>query len=726
MSLRNTLSILFILILSFSFAQKKTEDKPKIGLVLSGGGAKGIAHISVLQELEKKGIKPDYVVGTSFGALVAALYAIGLSPDEMEKIITTRVWDYLLNDEINRENILIGEDRKNKNSILGIQLDGVKPTMPGGLNTGQNILTFFDLITREYNHPINFDSLVIPFRCIATNIVTGEEKIFTEGRLSEVMRASMSIPSVFTPFEIDNELYVDGGLVNNFPTDVVKAMGADIIIGVDVGAVLYGKDEINSIINILDQSTSFYNARISKENKKLCDIYIRPEIDGISAMDFSLTDSILNLGTQAVLRVIPVIDSILLKHPNIIREPSASNSNDIINIREITINTNTTDKSRSNTIERLVSGKLKLSTPSRLTEKELSNRINQVYGSQYFNKVSMEFQAVDTSYNMTISVEEKTENNFYIGARFDQTYGVDVLLRAEFRNLMIYGSLLELKAVVGQSPQIKVRYTTDRGARLGTGTSFTYDYFDAASYKNDKVLSTYSYRRAVWDLFIHSYLGNYNRVILGIEGSMFSLSSTQSYTDIKNIKQAYFNGYFAYVMDTHDKAYYPNSGYGLKVRGDLILADNSTIYTHAWARANAVIPITNKFKIITEGFLGVASIGVDTTMFKYNAGGMERNRMEWYNAFPGLRFLEHGSSNVWILKASPQYEFFKNHYLTYSFALMAMDNNTLKMFSNAEQFYTGMSLTYGFDSMFGPLEMSIDYSLQSYQSHFFLSLGYWF
>ncbi len=719
---------LFLFLATYVFSQKRSIDRPKIGLVLSGGGAKGIAHIAVIRELEKKGIKPDYIVGTSFGALVAGFYALGFSPNDMEKIIKTRDWDYLLNDEIKRENLLIGEGRKNKNSILSISLDGLIPIMPGGLNTGQNILTFFELVSREYNRDINFDSLTIPFRCVATNIVTGEAKIFSKGRLSEVMRASMSIPSVFTPFEIDGELYVDGGLVNNFPTDIVKDMGADIIIGVDVGASLYSKEEINSIVKILDQSTSFYNARISKENKKLCDVYIRPEIGRISAMDFALTDSILNFGKQATLKVIPIIDSLLQSYPNINSKPTFSILSDSVEINSIRVVTNIKDKYRRKAIRNLVLGKLKLKLtfPCKTSIEALNSRINKVYGSQYFEKVSLEFQPVDTGFNMIIHVEEKHVNNFYIGTRFDQSYGVNILLMAEFRNLLIYGSLFEMKAVVGQSPELKLRYTTDRGSRMGLGSSFIYNYFDAASYKDDRILSHYSYRRGVWDLFVHSYLGDYNRIVLGVESSMFSLSSTQSYTNLDDINQLYFNGFFSYVMDSYDKMYYPNSGYSLKVRSDVIMSKNSTIYSQAWMRTSVIFPVTPKIKLITEGFLGFASAGVDTTMFRYNAGGMENNRIDWYNAFPGLRFLERSSSNIWILKASPRYEFYKNNYLTYTFALMAMDDDFFKMFSKANSFYSGMSLKYGFDSRFGPLEISIDYSLQSHYNHLFISLGYWF
>ncbi len=305
------LSLLFIFyIINSSFAQKK----PKVALVLSGGGAKGIAHIGVIRELEKRGIKPDLIIGTSAGALVGGMYAAGLTPNQLEEIVMSADWDYLMNDAIHRENLLIGQGNKNKNSVISLPLDGLKPAMVSGVYEGQNLLTFFEIAVNKYNRVMDFDDLEIPFRSIGTNIETGEMKVFESGKLADAMRASMSIPSVFSPYEIDGELYVDGGLVNNLPSDIAKELGADIVIGVDVGAVLYKKEEINSILQILDQSASFYNARISKVNAKLCDIYIRPDIEGISALSFDDVLSIIERGVDAFNVVEYQVDSIFNKY----------------------------------------------------------------------------------------------------------------------------------------------------------------------------------------------------------------------------------------------------------------------------------------------------------------------------------------------------------------------------------------------------------------------------
>lgn len=723
--MKSKLIIFFILISVFSFSQKK----PKIGLVLSGGGAKGIAHVGVIRYLESKGIKPDYIVGTSVGALVGGFYAMGYTPDEIEKIIRTRDWDYLLNDEIKRKNVLIGQSDKNKNVLLTLPLDGFKPQMSSGLYKGQNILTFFEITSRKYNRPLDFDSLPIPFRCVATNIETGEGKIFSKGIISDVMRASMSIPSIFSPYEINGELYVDGGIVNNFPTDVIKEMGADIIIGVDVGAVLYKKEEINSIIKILDQTSSFYNYRVAQENKKLCDIYIRPNIDGISAMDFSRTDTIVNRGRIAAIQNSEKIDSIFQKYnlKPIINEQKPFSSNRTINIDSIKIRTNINSLSHRRGSKRLINGKLKIKTPLTITEKSISEKINKLYGSKYFKKITLQFDpTTDTSYALTISVSEKKENDFSIGARFDLIYGVNVLLAAQFRNLMLYGSLFELSTVAGQSPQFRARYTTDRGASLGFGSSLVYNNFSVYTYENSRKYAEYNYNRIMADLFVHSYLGDYNRAVVGAEYSSFLLSATQTVSDLKDMNNNYLNFYAAYVVDTWDKAYFPNKGFQLKIRSNYIIHEEDKLMNTTWSRANIILPITKKIKIIAEGFIGFGTSNVDTTLFRYEVGGMAQNRMEWYTSFPGMQYLEHGSNNVWVAKISPRYEFYKNNYLTATFAMTAMDNIFENLFIQADRMYTGVGVKYSFSSMFGPMEISGDYSFNSYYTNYFISLGFWF
>ena len=722
------MKIRILLIFIFLNAVAFSQDKPKIGLVLSGGGAKGIAHIGVLKVLESKGIKPDYIVGTSFGALVGGLYSIGYTPEEMEEIISSSDWDYLINDKIKRENLLIGQGDKNKKSLIRLPLDGIVPSISSGLFSGQNILTFFEIKTREYNRDMNFDDFPIPFKCVATNIETGEVKVFDNGYIAEALRASMSIPSVFKPFEIDGELYVDGGLVNNFPTDIVKEMGADIIIGVDVGAVLYKKEEITSIIKILDQTSSFYNFRVAKENKKNCDIYIRPDIDGLSSMAFNETKEIIQRGIKATELQMDNINSIFDKYnlSPIVNDTSNCKSK-YIRIDSIVVSTNLKNNKNTRGAEKLIDGKLNIELPITLTEDELSQKINRLYGAKFFSDISMSFIPNDSSYVLKLNTKEDHINGFNIGARYDQTYGVNILLGVQFRNLFMYGSLLEASVIAGESPQVKLRYTTDRGSNIGVGSSFVYDNFYAYSYDDNSArYATYSYNRATLDLFIHSYIGSYNRLILGVQGSVFDLSAKQSISDLSDLKDNFFSPFVAYIVDTWDRAYYPNHGFRIKTRADLIFDSDFDNMPIVRAKGSVVTSISKKIKIITEAFLGFADARLDTTLYRFQIGGMENNRIEWYNSFPGLQFLEHGSTNIWVVKISPRYEFYKNNFLTLTFAATGMDKKPESLFVNTEEIYTGASLKYGFYSMFGPMEISVDYSFNNYNKNYLISLGYWF
>ena len=722
LNIRKILIALTLLISSFSYAQKM----PKVGLVLSGGGAKGIAHVGVIRELEKKGIKPDYITGTSMGALIGGLYACGYSPDQLDTIIQSLDWEYLLSDEIKRSNYIVGQSNKDKSAIISLPLKGLSPQIPSGLYAGHNILALIEILTRNYSQKMNFDHLPIPFRCIGTNIETGEEKIFNNVRLPDALRASMSIPSVFNPYEIDNELFVDGGLVNNFPTDVVKEMGAEIIIGVDVGAIAYKKEEITSIVKVLDQATSFYNYRVAEKNKKLCDIYIRPDISKMSILNFDDVNGIINEGVIATNNVEDKIDSIFDKYQ---LSPIVSDQNleRYITIDTVIVSTNILKQKNQREATRLIKGKVSIKKKKTLTVKEIQNELNRVYASKYFKKVSLTFQPTDSShYNIIVDAEEKNENTLNIGLRYDTQYGVNALISSQFRNLLFYGSLLEVGLVAGQSPRFKIRYTTDRGSAIGFGTSFNYDKFKVYTYLNSTKSTTYNYRRAHWDVFIHANMGNANRVIVGAEASTFGFATTQTISDLIDTKVKNYNLYAAYLVDTWDRSFFPNKGFKIKARGDLIRQQDASLLQTVWFKGDFVIPISNKFKLIAKGFAGFGSPGVDSTLYRYETGGIAESRVDWYSPMPGLEFLEHGAANNWVVSLSPRYEFLENHFITYTFAIAALDDDLKYLYSSVSKKYMGMGLEYGFLSMFGPMKVSIDYSLNSKNSNTFISLGFWF
>ena len=240
--------IIILLILSIPFVviaqeEEYNEDKiitaprKKVGVVLSGGGAKGFAHIGVLKVLEEAGIPIDYIAGTSMGAVVGGLYAVGYSADMIDSLIQIQDWNSLMRDVVSREHIPASQRNNHNRYVASLPYEfpfgdkSVGVTLPPGVFTGQNIYNLFLNTTIGYQGNINFDDLPIPFGCISADVRTGKEVVMRNGDLAEAIRASMAIPGMFTPVEKDDLLLIDGGLVNNYPVDLVRSMGADIVIG---------------------------------------------------------------------------------------------------------------------------------------------------------------------------------------------------------------------------------------------------------------------------------------------------------------------------------------------------------------------------------------------------------------------------------------------------------------------------------------------------------------
>ena len=225
---------------------------PRVAVVLSGGGAKGVAHISALKVIEEVGIPVDYVVGTSMGSIIGGLYAIGYSPTQLDSLVRSQDWEWLLSDKPKRDYRTLTEQENEVRYILSVPMTRKGSLLkPESLARGQNIGDMFAALTIGFHDSIDFRRLPVPFACIATDITDGSEVILNRGVLAEAMRASMAIPGVFSPVRKDGMILVDGGLVNNFPVDVARNMGADIVIGVDVQEGLHKEDRLNSLSEIL-------------------------------------------------------------------------------------------------------------------------------------------------------------------------------------------------------------------------------------------------------------------------------------------------------------------------------------------------------------------------------------------------------------------------------------------------------------------------------------------
>jgi len=248
-------------------------ERPKVGLILSGGAAKGMAHVGVLKVIEQAGLKIDYIGGTSMGGLVSDLYAIGYDADSLGGRVASVDWDKLLSDDINRRELSIEEKPDYDRFFVSFPLRERKVKLPAGVVTGQNIENLFAELCSHVHNIQDFDQFQIPLLCVSADVATGAAVIHRDGYLPNAMRATMAIPSVFTPVNIDGRLLIDGGVVNNFPVDHVQAMGADILIGVNVGHQPFSAEDEVNFLKVMEQTVFLASNKLTKENIKLCDIY---------------------------------------------------------------------------------------------------------------------------------------------------------------------------------------------------------------------------------------------------------------------------------------------------------------------------------------------------------------------------------------------------------------------------------------------------------------------
>ncbi len=304
------------------------KDRPKVAVVLSGGGAKGVAHISALKVIEEAGFPIDYVCGTSMGALVGSLYSLGYSTDFLDSLVRSQDWTALLSDRTDPADLTLRQREEQNTYALIRGLGGDQPQR-GGFIRGRNLHRLFQRLCVGYLDSISFDSLPIPFACVATDIVANREVVIRSGHLIQAMRASMAIPGVFTPVRIDDMVLVDGGLKNNYPADLAHSMGADIVIGVNVQDFLTSAEDLDDLGAVMGQIISINSRNKLPDNIKASDIFMHVDVSGYSAASFTSAsiDTLLHRGDVAArslwdqliaLRRRNNIDSVIYPQPNVL------------------------------------------------------------------------------------------------------------------------------------------------------------------------------------------------------------------------------------------------------------------------------------------------------------------------------------------------------------------------------------------------------------------------
>jgi len=559
----NSHFIRFIINISFSllfvfqtFAQDSLQQPLKIGLVLSGGGAKGLAHIGVLKVLEREGIKPDYIAGTSMGSIVGALYAIGYTASEIEQIVLSLNWEQVLSDEVLREDISIEEKDQDSKYIAEFPIVNWRVSLPRGFRVGQRISNVLAHYTWSVHNVSDFRKFPIPFACVATDIETGEAVTINKGYLPDALRASMAIPSIFSPMEIDGRMLVDGMLVRNFPVSDAKDMGANYIIGVDVGAPLYKKNELSSIFEILDQASSFKSAESTLKQQTQCNILIKPDLVGYNAASFEAADSLIVRGEKAANQHLDAIKQLAANtKKRMIRE-------NVSEKREIDIDT--IDIEGLNEVSKyIILGKLDIKKFGKIEIKTIEKGIARIYGSQFFKRVNYKIEERGGKNILVIRVVEQSSNFFKVGINYDSDLKSAILLNLTFRNILGDGSRLLTDLKLSENPAFKIHYSihTKFKPNIGFSSKFWVQNFDAAYYNADGgLVSKFNFWHYNLSAELHSSMSNQLSLLSGLEGESLSIKPQIAAIDTISYDISFFNAYFRILYDSYDRGVFPRKG----------------------------------------------------------------------------------------------------------------------------------------------------------------------
>lgn len=561
-----------MILFAFSLASADVTPRPKIGLALSGGGARGAAHIGVLKQLEALNIPIDYIAGTSIGSIIGGLYASGYSAAELEVLIADIDWDSAFSDSTNRASLPMRQKLDETDFLidfeLGVDKRGV--LVPKGVLQGQRLRLILNDIFRGVTLIDDFDQLPIPFRTVASDIEHGKPVVFHSGDIVSAVQASMAVPGVFAPIEINGMMLVDGGVTNNLPIDVVRSMGADIVIAVDISTPLIAGENLRSAIDILDQLTNILNqanVRDRVDTLSSRDFFIQPDLQEISSANFNMMLQGVKEGERAVRPYIAALSKLAMSSVDYAahRERITKSHSrthvvipDYISVRQNSRLSSDALRSRLRTEPLLP-----------IDRKLLHEDIGRIYGLGLFQTVSYRLQEDNGLIGLVIDAHEKDWGPNYVKFGFqledDFEGGTDYNLLVGFNRKPINALGGEVSAVVkaGGEPKLGAEYFQPFNSLAKTYGLLSIESGQSSVniYEGGAKLARYRVREVKAGMYLGTQYSNSMDVRLGLKRSFGT--ATLNIGDENYENEVSFEGGAAVLelrYDTLDTRSFPKSG----------------------------------------------------------------------------------------------------------------------------------------------------------------------
>ncbi|WP_419212946.1 patatin-like phospholipase family protein [Maribacter sp. X9] len=756
--MRNILIYFAIVLLGTGIvhAQSTKENKrPKIGLVLSGGGAKGMAHIGALKVIEEAGIKLDYIGGTSMGAIIGALYAAGYNATELDSMFKATNFGTLIQDNLPRSSKTFYEKDDSERYSLALPFNNFKVSVPPAYSGGQNIYNELVRLLYHVKDIDDFKKLPTPFVCVATDIETGKQVVLDSGYLPEAVLASGTLPSLFEPSIINGKVLIDGGVVNNYPIDEVLAMGADIIIGVDVQHGLSDREALLSATEILLQINNYRTVADMKKKSEKTDIYIKPQIEQYSVIEFNKLKEIVKSGEDAAKLKFDELQKLAsdnFKEKNAIDgiEPA-----DRILVNRLLIDGNTSHT------RGYVKGKLRFNLNEPITFRKLQQGIGNLAATGNFKTIR--YRLVTNSKNgedLILPLDETSNSTFLrLGAHYDDLYKSAAIINLTKRRILSRDDVASFDFILGDNIRYNFEYYVDKGSYWSFGVNSRFNQFEqevdfnviSDNFNVTPTTRINTINLAVSDvtnqLYIQTVVREEFSFTLGAEHKLLQYS-TRTFGDISDTeitsnaptddgrtyfeKSDYSSVYAALKLDTYDDKYFPSRG--LYFNGDMhyyVLSsdfnNNFKDFSISKAKMGAAFPLFKNLSLNLEtegGFkLGTSSV----TSFDFALGGYGTDFINNFTPFVGYDFLSLSGNSFVKAYGRLDFQFVKRHHALFTANFANVDDD---LFRTGEWFeepkYSGYGIGYGWESFLGPVNLLYSWSPETERSHFFVSVGYWF
>ncbi len=718
------------------------SERPRVGLVLSGGGAKGMAHVGVLKVIEELGIPIDYIGGTSMGSIVGGLSAIGYTASQLEDYMKTTDWEGLLTDRILRRHVSIYEKGERKRYWLQFPIRGGRINLPLGILSGQNVSNLFTELASPAYAQCDFGKLPTPFLCVGTDIESGTEVVIEHGNLAKAMRASMAIPSVFTPETIGGRPLYDGGLTNNFPADIVHKKGIDILIGVDVTSQA-NEAKFDNIYQVMEQVVFMSSLPLKESNKKLCKILIVPQIAEYGASSFGAADSLVVRGERAARQhygeLKALADSLRRFKPDgpkahdLCPQPLSS-----FYVHHIKVN------GLKHIPKEFFLQKLDLDTLEVLTFSELNHAVDRLRGTQVFQSVVYRLNPLpDGMIELEFDCIEQSTNLFRVGLHYDSEYRAALLLNLSLRNVLFNNSKALAELSLGENPAFGLSYFQSPSLKPIGKTLFkstlTPDWLfhingyqmDAYQYVGNQRSTSYRFSNLSTGIKLLVNPSVNNMFGGGIIGD-YSVIESKIGSESENTKSnyMYLTYRFFYEHDSYNEDYFPTEGSNFRVEGSYNKGLSKNVrYSDGLVgvmfRSNFAVTPIKRWTLHFGGSAG-SMFGTDIPpQYLMYLGGTQDKLLRNDIRFVGMYFLQKPGKNAWAAHLNNQVRLWNNIYVIFRTNLGKAEDEFADLFT-FRNYWIGYGVSLQYNSVVGPLGFTLSSSNATKSLIGSINIGFWF